>query len=349
MNTDDIKAKVDTAQSNVDKINNTIEKYKKQLEKKIIAADAVLEKYNRSERYSDIKDDPGLLHRFSEVDRDLSHDFYWAICDIHDKESGIESNKRKLKEAEELLKRWKEKLGAEEAKIQFIQDSVPEIIKSFLDDWKQRVINYYLKKAESYPEDYKAYREEKERVYFECLKEIVERLVAEDKEGFIKKYCYSHEQRFNRLIEAINEEYKPSNSYEYHNLVHFYYTDKKDPDEHPKYRDVVERFNAKYGDGFFRAYNEHKFDKDWLDKAIEEEKKNKLVDLMNRVMKITGTITDARGLYLENGDINGFITGERGKAKVQTIGAGGYNEHVILESGRRGQCYHFRVLVNEIR
>lgn len=335
MNIDDIKAKVDKAQSNVDKINNTIEKYKKQLEKKIIAADAVLEKYNRSERYSDIKNDPGLLHRFSEVDRDLSHDFYWAICDIHDKESGIESNKRKLKEAEELLKRWKEKLGAEEAKIQFIQDSVPEVIKSFLDDWKQRVINYYLKKAESYPEDYKAYREEKERVYFECLKEIVERLVAEDKEGFIKKYCYSHEQRFNRLIEAINEEYKPNNSYEYHNLVHFYHTDKKDPDEHPKYRDVVERFKAKYGDGFFQAYNEHKFDKDWLDKAIEEEKKNKLVDLMNRVMKITGTITDARGLYLENGDINGFIIGERGKAKVQTIGAGGYNV----------QVFHYRVLI----
>ena len=346
MNIVDIKAKVDKAQSNVDKINDTIEKYKKQLEKKIIAADAVLEKYNRSERYSDIKDVPGLLHRFSEVDRDLNNDFYWAICDIHDKESGIESNKRKLKEAEELLKRWKEKLRLEEVKIQFIQDSVPEVIKSFLDDWKQRVINYYLKKAESYPEDYKAYREEKERVYFECLKEIVEHLVAEDKEGFIKKYCYSHEQRFNRLIEAINEEYKPNNSYEYHNLINFYYTDRNDPDEHPKYVRNEEQWKARFSDGFFQAWLDHKFDPDWLDKQIEQEKNNKLIDLMTRVSKITGEILDATYLYIaDDGNLNGYIIGKDGKAEVETIGAGGYNEHVILESGRRGQCYHFRVLV----
>ena len=28
-----------------------------------------------------------------------------------------------------------------------------------------------------------------------------------------------------------------------------------------------------------------------------------------------------------------------------TIGAGGYNEHVILDSGRHGQCYHYRLLI----
>ena len=39
-----------------------------------------------------------------------------------------------------------------------------------------------------------------------------------------------------------------------------------------------------------------------------------------------------------NGEINGIAEGEKGRAKVETIGAGGYNI----------QCYHFRVLVNKI-
>ena len=70
---------------------------------------------------------------------------------------------------------------------------------------------------------------------------------------------------------------------------------------------------------------------------------------MNRVTKVTGTITDASNLHLENGDINGIIIGERDKAKVQTISAGGYNDHIILDSGRRGQCFHYRVLINPIK
>ena len=39
------------------------------------------------------------------------------------------------------------------------------------------------------------------------------------------------------------------------------------------------------------------------------------------------------------GDINGIIVGTEGKAKIQTIGAGGYNI----------QCFHFRTLIHEIK
>jgi len=52
--------------------------------------------------------------------------------------------------------------------------------------------------------------------------------------------------------------------------------------------------------------------------------------------QITGSelIIDSR-----SGDVNGLIWSDKGKAKVQTIGAGGYNI----------QCYHFRCLVHEVR
>ena len=125
---------------------------------------------------------------------------------------------------------------------------------------------------------------------------------------------------------------------------------KNDPRNSRRYEDIKEAFNMRFGDMFFQAFKDQKFDKDWLDKQIEQEKNNKLIELMNRVTKITGTITDAKGLSVEStGDLNGVIIGERGKAKVQTIGAGGYNEHVILDSGRHGQKYHFRVLVNPVK
>lgn len=56
-------------------------------------------------------------------------------------------------------------------------------------------------------------------------------------------------------------------------------------------------------------------------------------------MPLVGEITDASGLSVgSKQDLNGFIVGTRGTAKVQTIGAGGYNI----------QCFHFRTLINAV-
>jgi len=77
-----------------------------------------------------------------------------------------------------------------------------------------------------------------------------------------------------------------------------------------------------------------------LEREIEKDKNVKRQFLVSRVKKITGKITDAHNLYIGlNGEINGFVIGENGKAKVETISAGGYNI----------QCWHFRVLVKEIK
>lgn len=78
----------------------------------------------------------------------------------------------------------------------------------------------------------------------------------------------------------------------------------------------------------------------WLERTMEEEKRAKLLDLIGRIMSTVGTITDATALRIgPEGDINGYIEGTEGKAKIQTIGAGGYNI----------QCFHFRTLIHEYK
>jgi hypothetical protein len=98
-----------------------------------------------------------------------------------------------------------------------------------------------------------------------------------------------------------------------------------------------QEFKNKYADPLFIMYKNRSFDNVWLDNELTKEMNNKLVDLMTRVTKITGTITDA-DLYINKGDLNGNVTGERGIANVYTIEAGGWNV----------QRLHLRVLVRKI-
>ena len=78
----------------------------------------------------------------------------------------------------------------------------------------------------------------------------------------------------------------------------------------------------------------------WLENVLEDEKKAKLADLISRINKVVGTITDASGLDIGGkGDINGLIIGTEGKAVVETFGVAGYN---IV-------CFHFRTTIRELK
>lgn len=80
-------------------------------------------------------------------------------------------------------------------------------------------------------------------------------------------------------------------------------------------------------------------DEDKLEEILMKDCKNRYLKLVQEVTKYTGVITDATGLYMMAGELNGIIVGERGKAKVQTFSAGGW--HI--------QCFHYRHKVTPIK
>jgi hypothetical protein len=64
-----------------------------------------------------------------------------------------------------------------------------------------------------------------------------------------------------------------------------------------------------------------------------------IIDFYNRIINITGTVTDWGNIYYSGKALNGWAKGEKGMTKVETILAGGYNI----------QRLHMRVLVKEIK
>lgn len=72
---------------------------------------------------------------------------------------------------------------------------------------------------------------------------------------------------------------------------------------------------------------------------VEHEKETKYIRLVEQVKEITGKITDASCLRInEKGSIDGYIDGENGRAKVNTFEAGGWNI----------QRFHYRTKVTRI-
>ena len=150
---------------------------------------------------------------------------------------------------------------------------------------------------------------------------------------------YEHyETMFPKFLEA-NEEYHRKDR-EYFDLQ--YNRERKDID-----RDEIRRKRIALEKAFHSNWNwiapyvdRNEFDGEKLKKELEEDKKAKYDDMIERTNYIVGTITDASRLEVgAKGELNGIVIGERGKAKVETIGAGGYNI----------QCFHFRTLIREIK
>ena len=213
-------------------------------------------------------------------------------------ESDLKYTLRDIEEAQKALDNYKAQLIAEQEKAN--SRNVPVIVE-FLNNWRERVIEFHLEKFNEYYDEKQQVRElynGSDRAAYEAAKDI-----------FHKK-CYGYYDR----VDFINRWGKPD------------HTDKKVKDG--EYEWLKPYINERTLDEAMV-----KFKKD-----IDKEWTRKYDFIIERTNAVVGQITDASNLKIgAKHDLNGYIIGTRGTAKVQTIDAGGYNI----------QCYHFRTLINK--
>lgn len=88
----------------------------------------------------------------------------------------------------------------------------------------------------------------------------------------------------------------------------------------------------------YRKYTAPYVDEVKLEECLNKEVKCKYYELVYRIKDVVGEIVDCSALEIaNNGSINGIVIGTNGKARLETIMAGGYNI----------QCLHYRVLVHK--
>jgi hypothetical protein len=303
-----LNEKVAKAEEKVAKCKGTIERHQKQLHKK---QDVLVKKGVDISNMETLKYVDG---RGSE--------FYSDICDIEWKQSDIKGATRKLQDAEKILENWKSKLNLEIEKERFLEGNAPQVIKDFLEEWKELAYGWYVKRYDDYVEFCKQLNAGAKKIKYDFIKatkkdEIktyLENYKTETEEQAIE-HClrYNRSTELNNLLKEVELDYdsmtKRKVNFAGATVLHM-----------ATIRNTEERLA-------------------WLNKDLEAEKKAKMLDLIYRINAVVGAINDATSLRITAGNLNGYIIGETGKAEVNTIGAGGYNI----------QCFHYRTLVKPIK
>ena len=220
------------------------------------------------------------------------------------REYDLKYTTRDLERAKEAL----EKLEADLATaVEKANSRNVKAILTFLDMWKERMKDIYLKTFEKYPEAYETFKKEYDENYLDYYDR--RKLERENPEEYHK---------YSETMKALTEGFK----FRFGFLA---------PYIGQEYPGIVHEGEVILSGGYY-------FDMSKFLKDINEEANRKYDNIIERTNHIVGTITDAEHLSVgEKGELDGYVTGDRGKAHVFTIGAGGWNI----------QCFHFRVLVHK--
>ncbi len=310
MTTEQLQEKLAAAEQKVEKCRKTIERHKAQMEKK-------------GKQLREMGIDPEAADKYSFVRNgsDMNREAYWLLSDYDSKKSDIKGATEKLRNAERVCENWKHKLAMEKEKDAIIQKEVPQIIKDFLDNWKANAFHWYCCRYV----EFLAFRKQLKIEERDARMEAIRTLPEFERER----------ERWQQLF----GDGEPDDSFllnAFPRRVMDAFLKERDLD----YWSIKKRLNN-FADQFilkmceFRDKGERE---EWLKSALEQEKRQKMLELVGRIHDITGTITDAKGLSLSAGDLNGVLIGEKGAASVNTIGAGGYNI----------QCFHYRTLIRDV-
>jgi len=128
MKSKELKEKLKSAEEKVEKIKNTIERHKKQTEKKL----QLIRKneWNENDKYSYKNND----------------DAYWTICEYENKLEDIKNSERKLKDSEIVASNWKNKLEKQLKLERIYENEMPEIFKKcqieLAEEWTETDIKH---------------------------------------------------------------------------------------------------------------------------------------------------------------------------------------------------------------
>lgn len=214
-----------------------------------------------------------------------------------------------IEAAEKALEDYKMQLAAE---IEKANSRNVKVIVDFLEMWKHRVREFYKTGLVEYYEE-----RESVRAAFKVA-ETLGWTHPEYKEAYAKATKMQKAFRINC-----------HGKYEYRTVIDRRGRERKE--EVKVAAGKYEYLNSYTGESTFEKALAR------LEKELVQEANRKYDFIIERTNRIVGTITDASHLMIgDKDDLNGYIIGTRGTAKVQTVGAGGYNI----------QCYHFRTLIN---
>lgn len=327
-NISDIQAKIAKKKADIDKKKALISKREAAIDKQM----KILEKYLNSDeiehinRYIDYVVDHGTYRMPTDLEiwpisrnheSEFKRDFGFAddpIYKVRDAAESIYNANKAIEEAQAIFDKYQTQLNTIKQKEKQV-DEIPEVLKDFMnqivDEWDRFDTNI----------------RDNSKAYYDELKNKMNELVPN---------IYSNEGS-EKLLEL-----------------------------YPRYQrlweDPQKRLTIKFSmrDAFKADYLEKPFKKEFgvsveyardlwdkSDADIHESNlkagKDVILDLVNRVTKITGPIMDWSGLHATAGNggwtvLNGYVIGEDSKAKVETILAGGYAI----------QRLHCRTLVKEI-
>ena len=177
-----------------------------------------------------------------------------------------------------------------------------------------------IKTAQKIPKTYKLYSKSEDddklrtdALFNKWFDEILER----DMEWFRKVRKKYLELKDDHPPPATEYGSSPEKRQAYHNAQKFLYNFSR------FMYDAIQSFNGEH-------HAEQQFRKD-----LEKKKEN----LLMKVKKKVGRITDVEIRRNPKGELDGVIKGEDGTVRIETIGAGGYNI----------QRYHFRTLIKDVK
>ena len=313
-NVADIEAKIAKKQADIDKKRALIAKREAAIQKKL----NILSKAITPEELSGVEtfiDAMKTTYRHRIPDNlyfdliGLIRKYHWgydnpaekAVYGIDDDAESIYNANKAIEEAQAILDKYQNQLNTIKQKEKQV-DEIPEILKDFMnqliDEWDRFDKNI----------------RDNSREFYDELKAKMDELVPD---------IYSKEGA-ERLLELYPRYQRWWEDKDRRLTIKFSMRDdfKADYLEKP--------FKQKFGVSTDYAMNLWHMSDDKIHEANVKEGKRVILDLVNRVTKVTGPILDWSGLRATTGNggwtvLNGYVVGEDGKAQVETILAGGWN------------------------